>query len=186
MIEELAAEMGIWIDFYPGNVEPGYEDQPFVAANWNEDKEERLARACEAEGYGLEWSDEWAACSDCGKGVRFVENSYSWTPSYAFVGDMFLCHKCIREDPEAYVEGLIDDPARANVVLTDEELEEMGWRKAVDHLENGFYGKEDDPRMWFTHSKEAHPSRMVLFSIEDKEQFRVNFSMWRKEKEEED
>ena len=104
-----------WAESYG---EPGY-DAPklgIVFANWNNPDRynretghreevnkdgERFCRIFEKMGFEIEWSDEWYTC-DCGKAVRTVEDSYSWTPSYRIIRGELFCLECARdEDNEA-------------------------------------------------------------------------------------
>ena len=96
---------------YNGYAEPGYTDPEcglIATGNWNEitswtdgerkvisDLPERLGRLFEKMGIETEWSDEWAACSDCQKLVRTQPDSYFWKPSFTFdESEGFFCRKC--------------------------------------------------------------------------------------------
>lgn len=112
-----ADKNGLDIDYYPGCSEPGYEDKPVIAADWNgpgryEEDRLREARARgeaviywenkyrekntmsklgkmieSMESVSLEWSDEWMGCCDCGKAIRQSPNGYDWVFSGLWASD---------------------------------------------------------------------------------------------------
>lgn len=79
-----------------GYAEPGYSSESGVIAtgNWNGLLPERIERIFSKLEIECEWSDEWAACDDCGKLVRTESDSYFWKPLYVIVGCGYKCLKC--------------------------------------------------------------------------------------------
>lgn len=101
------------ITYYPGNVEPGYDDTPVLAANWNTPGEYEIKhglaerrnrqakigkwlewRESNYDDLQLQWSDEWTSCDNCGKAVRTSPNSYSWTRSFVELDGEIICREC--------------------------------------------------------------------------------------------
>jgi hypothetical protein len=98
------------VDYYTGCAEPGYEDQPVIATDWNDLPHDwqapkhgrqntrqmwRLEQLADKWNISLEWSDEWTRCEDCYKAIRHKPDSYYWLPSYLWASDHeIVCHKC--------------------------------------------------------------------------------------------
>ena len=75
--------------------EPGYT-QPakgVLFANWNYFSKD-VCEILESYGYSLEWSDEWATCSQCYQAVRTVPDSWGWTPSFTLLDGELDCVDC--------------------------------------------------------------------------------------------
>src|SRR5215831_14773837 len=68
--------------------EPGYTDpeKGILFANWN-DVPKELSDSLEAEGFELEWSDEWIISHETDKAYRSSPDCYSWTPYYVLTDD---------------------------------------------------------------------------------------------------
>lgn len=67
------------LTYASGYAEPGYGPAPrgVLFANWNlfpSDVDTRLG----AEGYGVEWSDEWIVCEDCNRAFRTQPDGWEW------------------------------------------------------------------------------------------------------------
>lgn len=175
-----------------GYAEPGYDDADIVlTGNWNpisgdfkdkRDPMKRLVRILERLGVEMEWSDEWTACSECSKLVRVSPNSYSWQPSYAFVRDELLCHECVQDDPESYLETLKGNP-RAALTL-DIDPEDYGYQRVNEEsYESGFHaGQTDDPAK-IAASLRAQGIERFLFRVDDVGQFDMRFSVYVREGE---
>jgi len=121
-------------DYYPGCSEPGYDDRPILAANWNgpssndyeyKDGKQELThfgkqkhKLAKIGNYierhlephvGLEWSDEWICCNECNKAVRSSPNSYSWIRSYVWVEDSVICRECYDGCEEEIIDEYTND-----------------------------------------------------------------------------
>jgi hypothetical protein len=99
---------------YNGYAEPGYTDPEcglIATGNWNEvtswfngertvvsNLPKRLGDLFERMGIEIEWSDEWASCSDCGKLVRTQPDSYCWKPSFTLGDGELLCRECTPDE----------------------------------------------------------------------------------------
>lgn len=87
--------------------EPGYTNpkKGILFANWNPFPS-CIDGILERYGYDVQWSDEWATCSDCGNAVRTNPDGYYWTPYYDEKGIergelvCLGCHKPEQEEQE--------------------------------------------------------------------------------------
>tara|TARA_R110000803_G_scaffold49591_1_gene103172 strand:+ start:615 stop:1256 length:642 start_codon:yes stop_codon:yes gene_type:complete len=180
-------------DFFDGCAEPGYDDGPMIVGDWNDsstyDREtgtrtvtdttpSRLFDALETycPDIFLDWCDEWSRCCECGKAIRSQGNSYHWTPSYAILGDDYVCHVCIADDPESYVETLVNNANTANTILDEVQLAELGFEPYNGTYTNGWFdGQTDDPR---TILDGAHGFDDYVFSISENSQFYTKFVLF--------
>ncbi len=105
-------------DHGKGYAEPGYSDPLgfILFDNWNNYGDDRfpawmidpngvefepeemldVEQVLDALGCAVEWSDEWATCSDCGRAVRTSPDCHHWTPFYTIPehsGEL-VCHDC--------------------------------------------------------------------------------------------
>lgn len=181
-----------------GYAEPGYDGQHVATGNWNVvdeyvpaadgaqwgtrqqvqggDLPERLAKIFEKLGFEIEWSDEWQTCDDCNKLVRHQPDSYGWKPSYAQVNDCeILCHECLTEDPEGYLESLEDREEAANTL--DIDPADHGYVKTEECESGWHHGQTDDPRKVAKTLREKGISRF-LFALDEPSQFYTRWSVW--------
>lgn len=128
-------------------------------------------------GVEIVFSDEYITCTDCNSVIRTSPDSYSWQPDF-FVGDGFIaCSKCFNEQEdyqEAYIEDKINNPKSAiNGLITEDQLEELGFERVGEEFESGWYHKEDSPEEIY--EKLSQDYEEVVFLINNVEQFRINF-----------
>lgn len=185
---EWAEKNGLDIQCADEYAEPGYtkdhEEAPILLANWNrvEEKDPEMNEAIEAE-FNIEWEDEWTTCGDCGKLVRTSGDSYSWKPYYAILNDCeVFCGDCIKKNPSEYLESLINNPSKADIF--DLDLEKEGFTKLDARFENGFYGSNDNPKIILENLQKEFPGNDFIFGNLEPEQFRTNFSIYKREKAE--
>lgn len=108
------------------------------------------------------YSDESFICDGCGKLFRMEAYGYA---NY-FCGDSFiLCPECMKEEPETYLETLINNYHNANTLLTKEELEKLGFEQIGEEYENGWYGQSDDPKEILDRILSEEPNAEVIFDI---------------------
>ena len=114
------------VQLYSGCAEPGYDDIPVLAADWNgpsisgnsdythkNGKQELTNRGREryrlyklggfinnffGSDVSTEWDDEWTSCGECGKAIRTNPDSYSWEPNFVQSDWGFVCADCASED----------------------------------------------------------------------------------------
>ncbi len=168
-ILEYIDKHNLFIDFYDGVVEPGYDDVPTALANWNSPsnhpdsydmkhssyyeerkRTSRLAPLLTKLGFELDWSDEWDSCYDCGKLVRTSPDSYGWEPYYIIFNDCELvCNECAKEHIEDVIEEYVNTHLKALTSDWREAIEKAGFHCIEDECEiyeTGFYpGQNDKP-----------------------------------------
>lgn len=128
-------------------------------------------------GIEIVYSDSYTTCEDCGNVIRTEPDSYHWQPDY-FVGDGYIvCNACFNDNTDyqkEYVEEKINNPKNAiNGLLTEEQIEGLGFTKLDNEYENGWYHVEDSPEEIYDRLKNHYDE--VLFYINNVEQFRINF-----------
>jgi len=185
-----------YVDDY---AERGKSKKPkaLVFADWNDESEyvndeseyvngervvidntiEKLQIAMEEKGYDCQWIDEWLTCDECGKAFRCVENSYNWTMyGHIFDGEC-ICGNCIRKNPDPYIEYLVESHARANTILSDKELRNLGYSQINGIFENGWYGVADSPE-FIKKALEKQTDKNILFNVVSVSQFNLNYTVW--------
>ncbi len=186
-------------------VEPGYQDGLRFFGNWNtcharqadgyyrspnhagelpDDKTmERLGNILEKMGYTLEWSDEWSSCDGCGKFIRTEPDCYGWKQYGAMVGECDLhCGDCIAADPDAYLEGCLNNPDTAVGDFVNLVKAGFAHMNEDGSFESGFHpGQTDDPAQVLAEYQKRHPDHDFVFSYEPS-QFNVEFEIWGKVK----
>lgn len=109
-----------------------------------------------------EYSDETFVCDGCGQLFRIDYYGYQ----NFYMGDGFiLCPDCMKEEPETYLETLINNYRNANTLLTETELEELGFEKIGEEYENGWYGRSDNPKEILDRILAEEPYTEVIFDI---------------------
>lgn len=181
--------------FAPDYAEPGYNspERGIVFGNWNpvcgfdKTKEEqkrdpvsRLARVLKANGFEIEWEDEWSTCSDCGKAVRTSPDSYGWTSHYRILHECeLICLDCL--DPAEYLESIEDKPTHA--CPPEWNPEDHGYVKHNGDFETGFHqGQNGDPKA-ICAALHKEGKRGVVFRIASKGQFDIRWQAFYKPNE---
>ena len=109
-----------------------------------------------------EYYEEVYVCDNCYKVFRIEQYGYQ----NFYMGDGFiLCPDCMRENPEDYLAGLINNYRDANTLLTSTELEELGFEQIGEEYENGWYGQNDDPKEILDKILAEEPDAEVVFDI---------------------
>lgn len=131
---------------------------------------------------GCEWgfSDEYTTCSDCGQVIRTEPDSYHWQPDY-YVGDGFIaCNRCFNEESdyqEAYIEEKINQPRNAvNGLMTEEQIEALGFTKLNEDYQSGWYDRSDNPQEIYDNLSDRFEE--ILFFIDGVGQFHVDFGVF--------
>lgn len=197
---EYADKKNMYIEYYTGCCEPGYDDKIVVAANWNDEKLKRIGDYIEnhlEEIASVEWSDEWSRCDNCYKALRMSPDSYSWTRYGIIVNDCeLICLDCVMEDIEAYIDEFKNVNDRAIPPELIEPIKEIGFNcdaLKCERFETGFHpGQNDTPEKvlqdiydnvgekWF------HQNYDYVFAITSVSQFEIDWTILTREKGEED
>jgi len=174
-----------------GYAEPGYDGEVIVLANWNNPDEynketrervvldrtiERLSTALEKIGVQVEWSDQWAACSDCGKLVRTDADSYSWTPSFRVADGELLCIECLESAPEEHLQSL-EGTETANTIDSIDPADH-GYTLVEGEFEHGWHPGQDASPAKIAAALKAQGVTRYLFQIDGQGQFDVKFSVY--------
>lgn len=128
------------------------------------------------------YSDESFVCDGCYK----LHRNGDYYANYFIEDGFILCEDCVKEEPETYLETLINEPTRANTLLTGEELEGMGFERVGGEYENGMYGQVDDPKKILNELIGENPNAEVVFNIvKTYNPFATTFTAYIRNKEEE-
>lgn len=186
------------INLYDAYAEPGYETPAsgiIAIGNWNSvtigpDKEDltlrRLGRMLERRyGVSLEWDDEWSSCDECGKLIRTSPDCYGWTGSYWITDGSIICHECVKSSESSIREYLESYEGHArNAMTIDIDPEEHGYVKLNSQsYENGLHGGQNDAPAAIAKTLRAKGARRILFKIDSKGQFDLDFSVYVHESE---
>lgn len=163
--------------------EPGYSlngDKGICFANWNNIPS--YVSSCLEKHYQLEWSDEWYIDYNRSLCYRTSPDSYSWTPSVIFWdGEPFTIDDA-NDDPIEYLEMLENNATRCDIfkVLNATTCKELGYELITEEYESGWYHKNDDPQEILEQLLDDYPEDIFVFGNISQEQFRINFSVYRK------
>ena len=156
----------------------GYSDQPkkgILLADWNymsRKAQELLERA----GYEIAWSESYELCDNCGLAIRIDHDSYCWQPEFIRTDGMIYCNACSKEYIPEYLQSLEN---RYKQALNNRAInpEDFGYTKLQDGFENGWYGRNDDPKE-ILRSLQKQGKERVLFQVTDVGQFKAEFAVW--------
>ena len=169
-------------DVAQDNAEPGY-CLPLAIGDWwvrvdgdlRESKVVTLLAAC---GIESAFHDEWTTCTVCHKAVRTSPDHYGWKRSYHLFHDCeVVCHECIAENPEPYLEDLSGDPNKA-ITIDSVDPEEHGYTEVWAEFENGWYGGQMDSPHAIGRAFEERGWDDYVFSITSVGQFDVKFKVY--------
>lgn len=172
--------------------EPGYDnpDKCILLANWNyfnRDVCDLLGRA----GYALAWSDEWEVNHDGNmKAYRTQPDSYGWQPSLLYLDDgTTIAADEVREGRcvDEYIEHLLNRPSHCDTFNID--WSQHGFERMTDRsaFERGLHPwQTDDPEKILAEYQKRYPGKDFLFSLDRTGQFDAAFSIWGRDKDEED
>ena len=183
-------ENNVWDDIYMDIADDHEENTYIIMDSWDDiakfakivkqvlgiDEDEEIY-IDEVLGVEIVFSDEYNTCSDCHSVIRTSPDSYHWQPDF-MMGDGFIaCSKCFNENEdyqEDYIEEKINNPKTAiNGLITEERLEELGFKRVGEEFESGWYHKEDSPEEIYEKLSQKYDE--VVFFISNVEQFRINF-----------
>jgi len=179
-IMDYADKHNLYLDISHDYAEPGYskdnEDEPIFLANWNEFPD-KLSDCLENSG-NIEWSDEWTSCYDCQKIFRISGDSYSWTQYGSCDDDGYTCGDCIKEYPDEYLNDLINNPNKCDLIGLN--LENCGFEEIDKEYESGWYNTCDNPKEIMDKALQEFPEYEFIFGNISAEQFRTNFNLYRR------
>lgn len=165
----------------------------YVVHDWNDlerelghEKADQVERILGKLGFEQAYPDQMTICEDCYKLVDLMPGYYGDVHVAQILDDCtLLCPKCAISDPEAYIEDRLNNPKKANTLLTVQELADLGFSLVEGQYETGFHtGQTDDPKKILAKHKEV--GKDYLFHISDIGQFDVRYSLYSRGKEDND
>lgn len=134
--------------------------------------------------YECYFDDDYILCDDCYKYVATYPGYYGDMELPTIDDNEVTCPDCTRNNPESYIDSLVNDPDRANHLLSDEQLQEAGFKLVQSGFEIGLHsGQNDQPVIIFGQFNKQFDE--LLFSIDRTGQFDTHFSLWGRNKQEE-
>lgn len=141
-----------------------------------------------------EWGfeDEYYLCSVCGGVIRTTPGSAFWKQEYYqdFEACMIVCGDCVRanqKEKESYVKWLLENPERANTILSQEDLETMGFRQHFKQDKCSCIGRTpDNPVEVLKELQETEEGKEYIFSIVSSTPFETWWNVWERKFHERD
>jgi hypothetical protein len=160
--------------------EPGYADpqRGILFANWN-NVPKGLCDWLEAQGFELEWSDEWTTHDD--RAYRTQPDCYAWEPSLIYTDDGDPLTR--DDDPSDVIDALAmtdwNQSARCLPSwISADALLEAGYTLHAGELESGFHaGQTDDPAK-LAKQAFANGAVRVAFRKLENSQFYIRFECY--------
>jgi hypothetical protein len=185
-IKFLETQKNLCVAFFPGVAEPGYDDTPMFASNWNKvsrklyDWLEEQAKEANCQ---IDWDDEWTSCGICGKAIRMVQDSYSWIGYYVRTDYELYCMDCIKGDATLQRDVLpefINDPRMAlhpDFPLSDHDFHPYCENGDEIEFDSGLHTHwDDDPKKVATRIREKYGEKVqIVFQLTDAEQFGIHW-----------
>lgn len=153
------------------------EEEKIVIGDWHEFDDPRVESLIEQLGFMCYFEDQITSCHGCGLFVYLQPGFYGDLSIPVCTKDELLCHDCVKDCPEDYLDYLTNNPDSANHVFSDSELEELGLVRIDTNLESGLHEHmNDDPKKIYKKLKDQFPK--IIFSIDNAGQFHVSWSVW--------
>ena len=133
-----------------------------------------------------EWGfeDEYCLCSVCGSVIRIVADSAFWKADYYidFEACAVVCGDCVRTKPEqkeSYVDWLLNSPERANTILSQKDLETMGFNQHFKQDKcSGVEETAGNTVKVFKELQETDGEKKYIFSIVSSTPFETRWNVW--------
>jgi len=183
---------GICYDYYLGIAEIDYENKPLLCLNWNEVPDnlmEWVEKTFDIIGH---WEDDWTSCSDCGKAIRIVPDSYGWEPSFIDLGGDYICRECIDINDAIEYYNNCTNRALPDWILSGIEKEGFHCVEDICQIyESGFHSYQTDTpekaleQCYEIFGKDDFLNKFdYLFIITDRSQFSIGFILLIRQKAE--
>lgn len=123
------------------------------------------------------FSDMFTACYGCGELIDFGSSN---PDDYGIVdNDGIYCEACIKQNPDDYLDNLINNPRRANTCLDQSDFESKGFEVVGDNFENGLYGRVDSPDKILKDLLAKYPDGEFVFDAKHgRSPYAVNFQVF--------
>lgn len=131
------------------------------------------------------FSDSYVVCDECGDVICTEPDSKHWKADFFVSDNGIVCGDCVREDPQDYIEYLVNNPNNANTILDPSNLEDEGFEKLDgDTYQSGYYGRNDDPKSILKDLMNKYPQGEFIFNVIGVGQFAVDFDVYGRNLEE--
>lgn len=169
-----------WCDNY-GERGYSHSSKGLLFSNWNQVP--KHVQSGLGKHYELLWSDEWYIDYNRSKAYRTSPDSYSWTPSVVFWECEPLTIDDAKDCPKSYLELLHNDADRVDCfnILNKSSAQKLGYSLVQDDFESGWHNRNDEPRKILNELLERNPDGIYVFAGLSNEQFRSNFSIYKKD-----
>jgi hypothetical protein len=187
-IQKKLESLGAWYgEMATEYAEPGYAIENHfdivLFGNWNKCPK-GLIEAFKEHEIALDWSDEYIFCDDCMRPFRTVGDCWQWTMYGHIFDGTALCGDCIKENPQEYIESLIDNPENCEHIGLD--LQSLNFKQLNGDFDAGMYewqfGENHDPHAIMKKWKEKYPDMEMIFGNIQNEQFQTRFNLYGREK----
>ena len=122
------------------------------------------------------FNDEYSECANCYNIIHTLDGT-----EFQIVNEEMLCAECIKLDSEEYILSLINDEKKVNMILTTEELEQLGFTLIQDNFENGLYGTYDEPCKILENAIDKNKNMEFIFHCDSLNPFAIYFSLYGRE-----
>ncbi len=139
------------------------------------------------------FSDEYGCCDNCHNHIELM--TMGKIDYHIFDGSL-ICGDCIRDDKNSYQEDyltyLINNDKTANTILSDKQIEALGFKKCMCnkqecYFESGLHpGQTDNPKEILKHAIAKNPNKEYIFDILTVNMFETDYTIWSREKKQED
>lgn len=139
-----------------------------IAEEWDE----KIDKFC------MKNSDLWQDIVLEGEKVSYCNecSCYHWIEDMYIVNNEHICEECLRESYiDDYITDRVNNSSIANNLLSDKELENLGWQKASTIYYSGYY--EGDNAILKKYLKDF-PKDKFIFSIVDQNPFDTSFVLY--------
>lgn len=165
--------------------EQGYtleqDKKAILFANWNNfDKYPNFMEWVE-QNYEIEWSDEWVIDYNESKAYRTSPNSYGWQQQVRITDDGELITPDSDIEDWIYYCVMTDYNQQARCLpdfIEEELLVEQGFKLISEDLENGWYGRVDNPNKIAEEVFNEDKYEEIIFTLDSVGQFSMNFSVY--------
>jgi len=150
-----------------------YQGDDFIIIESWEQEEELEKLGCKID---IGFSGEYSTCASCCNIIHTLDGT-----EFQIVNGEMLCAECIKLDSEEYILSLINNEDKTNMILSTEELGELGFELMQGGYEHGFYGITDKPREILDEFIENNNDMEFIFHCDSLNPFAIYFSLYGRE-----
>ena len=124
------------------------------------------------------FGDSYTTCDECGDIICTEPDSSYWKADFFVSNNGIICGDCVRENPQEYLESLINNYNKANTILDPKDLEQEGFEKLDGDYQNGYYDRNDNPKSILKDLMSKYPQGEFIFNIISTNPFAVDFDVY--------